>query len=116
MPLSFRKLVYDRANNAILQGSCENEPSTESLISPSRKLVKVRTDTSQFTQPPFLFRRFPQADAKAGLSDVIRHVHAVQSGFGFPGFKGAAPLDSREAIRATYRRNVGWPSETMPDE
>mgnify|MGYP007128679406 CR=1 FL=1 len=34
----------------------------------------------------------------------------------FPGFEGALPLASREAIRAAYRRNVGWPSETTPDE
>ena len=49
-------------------------------VGPSRKLVDVRADAGQFPQPPFLFRRFPQTDAKTGLADVIRHAHAVQPG------------------------------------
>lgn len=47
-------------------------------VGPSRKLVDVRADAGQFMQLPFLFRRFPQADAKAVLADVVRHAHAVQ--------------------------------------
>jgi hypothetical protein len=31
-------------------------------------------------QTPFFFRRFPQANAKAGLSDLIRNGHALKSG------------------------------------
>ncbi len=44
------------------------------------KLVDVRADAGQFLQSSLLFRRFPHADARAGLADVIRHAHAMQSG------------------------------------
>ena len=49
-------------------------------VGPSRKLIDIRSDACQFPQSPFLFRRFAQTDAKAGLTDILRHAHAVQPG------------------------------------
>ena len=40
----------------------------------------VHANAGKLAQPPFFFRRFPKADAKAGLADVFRHAHAVQPG------------------------------------